>query len=128
MSVIISCTVIIQICCEVMLHKLYCWQILFFSYALNFINRCFGSLFIFQGPYFQCFGFIHAKNVNSVCMYTTMSYFDLSVMSNVLDCYYTYMHNNSAGNYHRQIKLTHSCIHADRLKLTHCCIHADRLN
>ena len=22
----------------------------------------FGSLFIFQGPYFQCFGFIHAKN------------------------------------------------------------------
>ena len=31
-----------------------------------------GSLFIFQGPYFHCFGFIHAKNVNSVCMYTTM--------------------------------------------------------
>ena len=25
-----------------------------------------GSLFICQGPYFQCFGFIHAKNVNSV--------------------------------------------------------------
>ena len=23
-----------------------------------------GSLFIFQGPYFQCFGFIHVKNVN----------------------------------------------------------------
>ena len=31
-----------------------------------------GSLFIFQGPYFHYFGFIHAKNVNSVCMYTTM--------------------------------------------------------
>ena len=31
-----------------------------------------GSLFIFQGPYFHCFGFIHAKNVNLVCMYTTM--------------------------------------------------------
>ena len=29
-----------------------------------------GSLFIFQGPYFHYFGFIHAKNVNSVCMYT----------------------------------------------------------
>ena len=49
MSVIISCTVIIHICCEVMLHKLYCWQILFFSYALNFINRCFGSLFWLLG-------------------------------------------------------------------------------
>ena len=35
-----------------------------------------GSLFIFQGPYFQCFGLIHAKNVNLVCMYTTMSYLD----------------------------------------------------
>ena len=32
-----------------------------------------GSLFIFQGPYFQCFGFIHAKKVNSVCMYTAVS-------------------------------------------------------
>ena len=32
-----------------------------------------GSLFIFQGPYFHYFGFIHAKNVNSVCMYTTVS-------------------------------------------------------
>ena len=32
-----------------MLHKLYCWQILFFSYALNFINRCFGSLFWLLG-------------------------------------------------------------------------------
>ena len=31
-----------------------------------------GSLFIFQGPYFHCFSFIHAKNVNLVCMYTTM--------------------------------------------------------
>ena len=30
------------------------------------------SLFIFQGPYFHYFGFIHAKNVNLVCMYTTM--------------------------------------------------------
>ena len=29
-----------------------------------------GSLFIFQGPYFHYFGFIHPKNVNSVCMYT----------------------------------------------------------
>ena len=28
----------------------------------------FGSLFIFQVPYFQCLGFLHAKNVNSVCM------------------------------------------------------------
>ena len=25
-----------------------------------------GSLFIFQGPYFHYFGFIHAKNVNPV--------------------------------------------------------------
>ena len=32
----------------------------------------FGSLFIFQGPYFHYFGFIHAKNVNSVCMYTDL--------------------------------------------------------
>ena len=32
-----------------------------------------GSFFIFQGPYFQCFGFIHAKKVNSVCMYTAVS-------------------------------------------------------
>ena len=68
MSVIISCTVIIQICCEVMLHKLYCWQILFFSYALNFINHCFGSLFwllgvpigsLFHkklGPFFKAWG------------------------------------------------------------------------
>ena len=31
-----------------------------------------GSLFIFQGPYYHFFGFIHTKNVNSVCMYTTM--------------------------------------------------------
>ena len=38
----------------------------------------------FQGPYFQCFGLIHAKNVYLVCMYTTMSYLDLSVMSNDL--------------------------------------------
>ena len=37
----------------------------------------FGSLFIFQGPYFQCFGEIHTKNVNSVCMYTIMSRLDL---------------------------------------------------
>ena len=29
-----------------------------------------GSLFIRQGPYFHYFGFIHTKNVNSVCMYT----------------------------------------------------------
>ena len=50
-----------------------------------------GSLFIFQGPYFHCFDFIHAKNVNSVCMYTTMSYLDLSVMRNDLHCYYTYV-------------------------------------
>ena len=50
-----------------------------------------GSLFIFLGPYFQCFGFIHAKNVNLVYMYTTMSYLDLSVMSNDLHCYYSYM-------------------------------------
>ena len=34
----------------------------------------------FSGSYFQCFGFIHAKNVNLVCTYTTMSYLDLSVM------------------------------------------------
>ena len=32
-----------------------------------------GPIFIFQGPYFQCFGFIHAKNVNPVYMYTAMS-------------------------------------------------------
>ena len=31
-----------------------------------------GSLFIFQGPYLQCFGLIHAKNVNTFCMYTAM--------------------------------------------------------
>ena len=49
-----------------------------------------GSLFIFQGLYFQCFGIIHAKNVNLVCMYTTMSYLDLSVMSNDLNLYHTY--------------------------------------
>ena len=33
----------------------------------------FGSLFIFQGPYFQCFDYIYAENINSVCMNTTMS-------------------------------------------------------
>ena len=41
-------------------------------YSLGFLQGLFllfGSPFIFQGPYFQCFGFIHAKNVNSVCMY-----------------------------------------------------------
>ena len=27
----------------------------------------FGSLFIFQGPYFQCFDYIYAENINSVC-------------------------------------------------------------
>ena len=54
-----------------------------------------GSLFIFQGPYFQCFGLIHAKNVNLVCMYTTMSYLDLTVMSNDLHCYYMYIHIRS---------------------------------
>ena len=43
-----------------------------------------GSLFIYKGPYFQCYGFIHAKNVNLVCMYTTMSYLDFYVMSNYL--------------------------------------------
>ena len=36
-----------------------------------------GSLFIFQCPYFHCYGLIRAKNVNSVCMYTKMSYLDL---------------------------------------------------
>ena len=46
----------------------------------------FGSLLIFQGSYFQCFGFIYRKNVNSVCMHTTMIYRGLSVMSNVLHC------------------------------------------
>ena len=51
-----------------------------------------GSLFIFQGPYFQCFGLIHAKNVNLVCMYTAMSYLDLTVMSNDLHCYYMYIY------------------------------------
>ena len=58
------------------------------------------SLFIFQGPYFQCFGFIYAKNVNSVCMYTTMSYLDLSVMSNDLHWYYTCMLWNYASGLH----------------------------
>ena len=57
-----------------------------------------GTLFGILGPYwvsiyfsgslFQCFGLIHAKNVNLVCMYTTMSYLDLTVMSNDLHCYY----------------------------------------
>ena len=28
-----------------------------------------GSQFIFEGPYFPCFGLINAKNLNSVCMY-----------------------------------------------------------
>ena len=52
----------------------------------------FGSLFIFQGPYFQCFGLIHAKNVNLFCMYTTISNLDLTVMSNDLHCYYMYIY------------------------------------
>ena len=42
----------------------------------NFLH--FGSLL---SPHFHCSGFINAKNVNSVCMYTTVSYLDLSVMS-----------------------------------------------
>ena len=32
-----------------------------------------GSLFVCQGPYFQCFGSNHVKNDNLVCMYTAMS-------------------------------------------------------
>ena len=44
----------------------------------------FGSLSIFQGPYFQCFDYIYAENINSVCMNTTMSLHGLSVMSNFL--------------------------------------------
>ena len=51
----------------------------------------FGSLLglylFFQGSFFQCFGLIHAKNVNLICMYTTMSYLDLTVMSNDLSRY-----------------------------------------
>ena len=31
-----------------------------------------GSLFISQGLYFQCFGLIHVKNVNTFCMSTVM--------------------------------------------------------
>ena len=62
-----------------------------------------GSLFIFQGPYFQCFGFIHAKNVNSVCLHVYSSELtsvclhvyrsELTwfVCDNFLHCYYTYM-------------------------------------
>ena len=42
--------------------------------------------FIFQGPYFHCFGFIQAKNVNSVGMYC-MSKLDLSVLSKILHYY-----------------------------------------
>ena len=45
------------------------WSLIRTFLAFSVLN---GSLFIFQGPYFHCFGFIHAKNVNSVCMYTTM--------------------------------------------------------
>ena len=44
----------------------------------------FGSPFIIQGPYFQCFGNIHAKNVKSFCMYTTMSKLELSVLNHDL--------------------------------------------
>ena len=62
-----------------------------------------GSLFIFQGPYFQCFGFIHAKNVNSVCLHVYSSELtsvclhvyrsELTwfVCDNFLHCYYTNM-------------------------------------
>ena len=45
------------------------WSLIRTFLAIWVLN---GSLFIFQGPYFHCFGFIHAKNVNSVCMYTKM--------------------------------------------------------
>ena len=41
------------------------------------------SIYI-SGSLFSFFRFIYAKNVNSVCMYTTMSYLDLSVMNNDL--------------------------------------------
>ena len=62
-----------------------------------------GSLFTFQGPYFQCFGFIHAKNVNSVCLHVYSSELtsvclhvyrsELTwfVCDNFLHCYYTNM-------------------------------------
>ena len=50
-----------------------------------------GSLFIFQGPYFQCFGFIHAKNVNSVCLHVYRSELTWFVCDNFLHCYYTNM-------------------------------------
>ena len=45
------------------------WSLIRTFWAFWVLN---GSIFIFQGPYFHFFGFIHAKNVNSVYMYTTM--------------------------------------------------------
>ena len=66
----------------------------------------FGSLFIFEGPYFQCFGLIHAKNVNLVCMYTTMSYLDLTVMSNDLHCYYMYIRVFLKGHFEKNKMFT----------------------
>ena len=56
-----------------------------------------GSLFIFQGPYFQCFGFIHAKNVNLVCMYTIMSYLDLLANFDFDLCLCVKFHKSSFG-------------------------------
>ena len=50
-----------------------------------------GFPFTFQGPYFQCFGFIHAKNVNSVCLHVYSSELTWFVCDNFLHCYYTYM-------------------------------------
>ena len=46
----------------------------------------FGSLFIFQGPYFHCFGFIQVKNVNSVGMYCIQQWVNLICLCWVKSC------------------------------------------
>ena len=55
----------------------------------------FGSLLglylYFRVPIFSVLASFTRRMSNSVYMYTTMSYLDLSVMSNDLHCYYTYM-------------------------------------
>ena len=44
------------------------------------------TLFIFQGPYFHCFGFIQVKNVNSVGMYCIQQWVNLICLCWVKSC------------------------------------------
>ena len=56
-----------------------------------------GSLFKFQGPYFQCFGLINAKNVNSVYMYCLQSFAHEHGLHIYKHCFCDLMHIQSVS-------------------------------